>query len=52
MITKKDYNSDNSLLSELASLAVCIGLDYVKINFTTSTVSVAVRNCFWHDNFR
>lgn len=52
MIAQRDYNSDTSLLSELASLAVCIGMDYVKINYNTSTVSVAVRNCFQHGNFR
>lgn len=46
IITQRDYSSDNSLLDQLASLAVCIGMEYVKINSDSNTISVAVRNCF------
>lgn len=37
--------SDPSLLAELASLAVCNGFDYVKINGANGTVSVAMMQC-------
>lgn len=37
--------SDNLLLSELASLAVCNEFDYVRINQANGTVSVAMRQC-------
>lgn len=46
IITQRDYGSDNSLLHQLASLAVCIGMEYVKINSDSNTISVAVRKCF------
>lgn len=43
-IDRQDYNSDPSLLSTLASLAVCVGFDFVRLNSNT-TLSVAVEYC-------
>ncbi len=37
--------SDGSLLAEFASLAVCNGFDYVKINEDNGTISVAMMQC-------
>ena len=49
-IERQDYSSDSSLLSTLASLALCIGFDYVKLNsdqtLFNGTLSVAVDQCF------
>ena len=39
------YSSDGSLLSKLASLAICSGFDFVKINQVNGTLSVAVKEC-------
>ena len=37
--------SDDSLYMELASLAVCNGFEYVKVNEANKTVSVAMSQC-------
>ena len=50
MIERHDYNSDDSLLTTLASLALCTGFEYVKMN-SDNTLSVAVSECF-DDNTR
>ena len=42
---EENEESDSSLLSELASLALCNGFDYVRINRESGTLSVAVRQC-------
>lgn len=44
-ISISNEESDDLLLTELASLAVCIGFDYVKINEANETISVAMRQC-------
>ena len=45
MIESRDYSSDDSLLPTLASLALCVGFDFVKMN-SDSTLSVAIAECF------
>ena len=45
IIERRDYSSDNSLLTKLTSLALCVGFDYIKIN-SDNTLSVAVEECF------
>ena len=42
-------DSDTSLLAELASMAVCNGFDYVKVNEPNETISVAMRQCSTQD---
>ena len=49
-IFEKDYQSDPSVLDELASLAVCVGFEYVRINTVSKTISVAVSECFDQQN--
>lgn len=44
-IERRDYGSDDSLLPTLASLALCIGFDFIKMN-SDNTLSVAVQECF------
>ena len=45
-ITKvSSHESDTTKLSELASMAVCRGFDYVKINEANGAVSVAMKQC-------
>lgn len=45
-IIAQDYSTDGSLINSLASMAVCVGFDYVRINPVNKSVSVAVRDCF------
>jgi len=45
VIEQQDYSSDNSFLAMLASLALCVGFDFIKEN-NASTLSVAVAECF------
>ena len=45
MSEEETEESDDSLYMELASLAVCVGFEYVKINEANKTVSVAMRQC-------
>jgi predicted Rossmann fold nucleotide-binding protein DprA/Smf involved in DNA uptake len=45
-IEHRDYESDNSLLTTLASFAACVGFDFVRMNPSSNTLSVAVRECF------
>lgn len=44
IIDQRDYDSDSNLTDALASLAVCVGFDYIKIN--QDTISVAMKDCF------
>ena len=44
-VGQEDYSSDNSLLSDLASLARCVGFEYIKIN-SDNTVSISVSECY------
>lgn len=48
-LNERNYSSDNSLLETLATMAVCVGFDYVRINTANNTVSVAVRECVTND---
>lgn len=45
LIERQNYNSDDSLLETLASLALCVGFDFIKNNTDSSTLSVAVGEC-------
>ena len=45
IIERRDYSSDNSFLTKLSSLALCVGFGYIKIN-SDNTLSVAVEECF------
>ena len=45
IIEQRDYSSDLSLLPTLASLALCVGFDYIKMN-SNNTLSVAINECF------
>lgn len=45
LIERRDYSSDGSLLTTLASLALCVGFDFIKNN-SDNTLSVAVADCF------
>lgn len=45
IIERRDYSSDNDLLPTLASLALCTGFDFIRMN-SDGTLSVAVRECF------
>ena len=49
IIDQRDYDSDGNFTDALASLAVCVGFDYIKINH--NTVSVAMKECF-NDSIR
>ena len=49
IIDQRDYVSDSNFTDALASLAVCVGFDYIKINH--DTVSVAMKDCF-NDSIR
>ena len=49
IIDQRDYDSDSNFTDDLASLAVCVGFDYIKINH--NTVSVAMKECF-NDSIR
>lgn len=44
-IESLDYVSDDSLLMELTSLAICVGFKFVRLN-SDDTLSVAVEQCF------
>ena len=48
---QRDYDSDSNFTDELASLAMCVGFDYIKINQDKNTVSVAMKECF-NDSIR
>ena len=48
-LNERNYSSDSSLLETLATMAVCVGFDYVRINTANNTVSVAVRECVTND---
>lgn len=45
MSEEASEESDDSLYMELASLAVCVGFEYVKINEANKTVSLAMSQC-------
>ena len=44
IIERQNYNSDVSLLSSLASLALCVGFGFIRMN-SDNTLSVAVAEC-------
>lgn len=48
LIERQDYSSDGSLLPELASLAICVGFEFVKMN-SNESLSVAISDCFDSD---